>query len=210
MDTKYTKLSKKCRDEIVFLEKTDHPNIIHTISVEELSEGGCLITMEDMAAGTLADFVNEHGKLSAADVISVGKKLCAAVGYLHGLTPPWLFCDMKPENVLITGSPGKIDQVVLIDIDGGCPMKLDGLVPEESYGTKGYAAPEQMDPEGPLDFRVDVYGICATMDGVYHRHKLLKGSRGRALEAVIAKCMSERPQNRYFTVKELSDALCGV
>ena len=114
---------------------------------------------------------------------------------------------MKPENVMITGCPGQIEKIVLIDIDGGCPMVLDGLPPKQSFGTRDFAAPEQMDPVEPLDFRVDVYGICATLDAIYKRPKLLKNSLDKTLERVIKKGMSPDPKDRFYTVKELWEAL---
>ncbi len=207
METYFTKTCKKPARDLEFLLKIDHPNIVHTISLEETDKGDTLITMEDVGKTTLKDLAGEEGGLSAEDVIYIGKKLCSAISYLHSLTPPWLYCDMKPENVIITKAAKDIKRVVLIDIDGGCPMVMDGLAPKDSFGTKGYAAPEQMAPMGSLDFRVDVYGICATLDAVYKRRLFFMGSRGRALTAIIKKGMSEDPGDRYFTVKELEKAI---
>ena len=184
----------------------DHPNLVRTVSVEALTDGGSLITMEDTGGVTLAKFVETHGALSAEDCAYIGKKLCSAVEYLHSLTPPMLYCDMKPENIMVTGTPGMIEEVVLIDIDGSTPMALDGLPPEKSYGTKGYAAPEQLSPDAPLDFRVDVYGICATMDAVYKR-RFLKGAADRSLIRIIKKGTRANIRDRYFTVRELSKDL---
>ena len=207
METYFTKISKSSAEELSFLTQLDHPNIAHAVSVESLAGEGCVITMEDIGGVTLWDFVDEHGTLAAADVRYIGQKLCRAVEYLHGLTPPWLYCDMKPENILVTGGPENIEQVVLIDIDGGCPMDLNGLPPEESYGTVGYAAPEQQHPVAPLDFRVDVYGICATMDAILRRHQLLSAPHEKGLLRVIERGMSEALGDRYFTVIELRKAL---
>ena len=207
MDTKFSKKSLKHKKDLQFLLTLDHPNIVRTVSVEELRDGGCLITMEDVPGCTLEAFVGEHGTLDLVDTIYLGKELCRAIEYLHGLTPPWLYCDMKPENVMITGCPGQIEKVVLIDIDGGCPMVLDGLPPEKSFGTTWFAAPEQKSPDGPLDFRVDVYGICATMDAVWRGPGIIKGRRDAALDKIIKKGMQTDPRDRYFTVKELSEAL---
>ena len=210
METRFSKISDKSADELAFFTKLDHPNLVRILSVDETADKKSLITMEDVAGSSLESFCEKYGGLDAKDTVIIGKKLCAAVGYLHSLTPPWLYCDMKPQNVMLTGSPGHIEDVVLVDIDGGCAMVMDGLLPEKSYGTRGYAAPEQLEPKGPLDFRVDVHGICATMDAVYKRPRLLRGRRERTLETIIKKGMSADPKERYFTVKELETALKEV
>ncbi len=203
MNLKFSKTSDKSPAELSFLTGLDHPNLVRILSVEETADGKSLITMENVDGVGLDRFVAEHGRLSARDTLFIAKSLCAAIAYLHGLTPPWLYCDMKPENVMVTGSPKAIDSVVLVDIDGGCPMVLDGLPPKESYGTRDYAAPEQIHPTAPLDFRVDVYGICATLDAIYKRPRLIRDRCDRTLEAIIKKGMSADPKERYFTVKEL-------
>lgn len=207
MEIKFTKISDRDVAELEFMTELDHPNIVHTISVEAIAGGGSLITMECLSGVTLKEFVGEHGELSAADTVYIGERLCRGIAYLHGLTPTWLYCDMKPENVMITGEPGDIQAVVITDIDGGCLMKLDGLAPEKSYGTKGFAAPEQMDPSGSLDMRVDVYGICATLDAIYKRPGLLKRGLDKRLQAIIKKGTSPEIKDRYFTVNELYNEL---
>ena len=206
MNLKFSKTSDKSPAELSFLTGLDHPNLVRILSVEETADGKSIITMEDVDGVGLDRFVAEHGKLSVRDTLFIAKSLCAGISYLHGLTPPWLYCDMKPENVMVTGSPKAIDAVVIVDIDGGCPMVLDGLAPKESYGTRGYAAPEQIDPTGPLDFRVDVYGICATLDAVYKRPKLIKSAADKRLSGVIQKGMCTDPKDRFYTVAELKKA----
>ncbi len=210
METKFTKKSEKPKGELQFLLNLDHPNIVRILDLEELSAEESLITMEDVPGSTLKAFADENGGLSADDTIHVGMELCRAVEYLHGLTPPWLYCDMKPENVMVTGHPGQIEKIVIVDIDGGCPMVLDGLVPEKSFGTKNYAAPEQQNLTGPLDYRVDVYGICATLDAVFKRHHIIKNRREAALDKIIKKGMQKDPKDRYFTVKELHAELGAI
>ncbi len=207
MNLKFSKTSDKSPDELKFLTDLDHPSLVRTLDLEETADGKCLITMEEVAGISLDRFVAEHGKLSGKDTLFMAKKLCDAVGYLHSLTPPWIHCDIKPDNVMVTGGPGDIREVVVIDIDGGCPMVMDGLPPEKSFGTRKFAAPEQLRPQEPLDLRVDVYGICATLDAVYKRPGMIKNRRDRSLERIIKKGMSEDPKERFYTVNELKTAL---
>ena len=210
MEKRFSKISKKNADEISFLTKLDHPNIVKIFSVEPISEGGSLIAMEDVKGMSLLAFTDEHGLLSASETAYIGIRLCRAVGYLHSLTPPWLYCDMKPENIIVTGGLDKIKDVILIDIDGGIAMILDGLPPEKSFGTKDFAAPEQKDLKAPLDYRVDVYGICATLKAVFDGGHLIKSSRERRLLGIIKKGTDKDPKQRYFTVKELENELMMV
>src|SRR5467141_1224254 len=44
------------------------------------------------------------GPLPEGLVIDIARQLCDVLGYLHGLTPPVVYRDMKPSNVMLTGN----------------------------------------------------------------------------------------------------------
>jgi hypothetical protein len=95
------------------------------------------------------------GPLAEGMVIDVGRQLCDVLGYLHSFTPPVVYRDMKPSNVMLT-SKGR---VVLVDF--GIARLFRAARKGTMIGTLGFAPPEQY--QGLVDPRSDIYSLAATM-----------------------------------------------
>ncbi len=93
--------------------------------------------------------------LSEGLVIDIGRQLCDVLGYLHGLTPPIIYRDMKPSNVMLTPR----GRVVLIDF--GIARLFRAARKGTMIGTLGLAPPEQY--QGAVDPRSDIYSLGATL-----------------------------------------------
>ncbi len=103
---------------------------------------------EELAAGG-------GGPLSEGLVIDIGRQLCDVLAYLHGLTPPIIYRDMKPSNVMLTPR----GRVVLIDF--GIARLFRAARKGTMIGTLGFAPPEQY--QGAVDPRSDIYSLGATL-----------------------------------------------
>ncbi len=183
--------------------------------VEEMVEasGRCYIVMEYLQGETLEEMLQRLGPLPPDEVAKWGRDLCLVLGYLHRMEPPFVYGDMKPENIM--RQPGGNLRLMDFGSVWGGKEGQRGI----RLGTKGYAAPEQMERGGILDARTDIYGVGATMyrllTGVdvrefsakdYHvRHWNRK--LPRRLDKIVWKCTREKWGERYQSCEELEREL---
>ncbi|MGH7865539.1 MAG: protein kinase domain-containing protein, partial [Candidatus Binataceae bacterium] len=126
------------------------------------------LVMEFVDGVTLEDLIRRSGgKLEERKVIDVAVQILDTLGYLHHLSPPVIYRDLKPSNVMLAPS----GQLKLIDF--GIARFFRPQSNATMIGTQGYAPPEQY--KGKADFRSDLYALGATM------HHALSG-RDPALE----------------------------
>jgi serine/threonine protein kinase len=95
------------------------------------------------------------GPLLEGLVIDVARQLCDVLAYLHGATPPIVYRDMKPSNVMLMPK----GRVVLIDF--GIARLFKSARKGTMIGTLGFAPPEQY--QGAVDPRSDIYSLGATL-----------------------------------------------
>lgn len=202
------------------IKRLDHPAFPRIVDL--IDEDGSLYVVMDYIEGvSLARVLEEQGPQSQEDVIDWGRQLCDALDYLHTRTPPIVYRDMKPANVMLKpdGTVCVIDFGIAreyreeraADAEGR-PKKADDTT---MLGTKGYAAPEQFGGLGQTDARTDVYCLGATL---YH---LLTGmspadppyvmypvrqvdpSLSPGLEKIVAKATQQNPASRYSSCAEM-------
>src|SRR6202521_3367966 len=95
------------------------------------------------------------GPLPEGLVIDIARQLCDVLAYLHGSTPPVVYRDMKPSNVMLTPR----GRVVLVDF--GIARLFKSARKGTMIGTLGFAPPEQY--QGIADPRGDIYSLGATL-----------------------------------------------
>ena len=88
-------------------------------------------------------------------IIDVARQLCDVLAYLHGATPPVVYRDMKPSNVMLTPR----GRAVLVDF--GIARLFKSARKGTMIGTLGFAPPEQY--QGVVDPRSDIYSLGATL-----------------------------------------------
>ncbi|MGH7815607.1 MAG: protein kinase domain-containing protein [Candidatus Binataceae bacterium] len=144
--------------EADLLAQLSHDRIVRVYDKFSESNRHYLV-MEHVEGDTLDQLLTAApaGRLEEKFVIEVALQILAALEYLHGQTPPIVYRDLKPANVMVTPAGG----VKLIDFGVArlfVPKKTATMV-----GTLGYAPPEQY--EGKAEPRSDIYALGATM---YH------------------------------------------
>ncbi|HVA81950.1 MAG TPA: protein kinase [Candidatus Binataceae bacterium] len=114
------------------------------------------LVMEYIEGQTLEDRLREAGgKLAEPVVIDIALQICDTLAYLHNLSPPVIYRDLKPSNVMIAAH----GQVKLIDF--GIARHFAPMQNATMIGTQGYAPPEQY--RGRVELRSDLYALAATM-----------------------------------------------
>ncbi len=197
--------------ETNMLKKLNHPNLPDIIDVID-NDDTFIIVMDYIEGNSLSKSIEEYGALPQSQVIMWAKQLCDVLGYLHTRTPPIIYRDMKPSNVMLSPDGKK---VTLIDFGTAREYKSQNIADTTCLGTIGYAAPEQFGGQGQTDARTDIYCLGATL---YH---LVTGqnpseppyeikpirewnpSLSEGLEKIILKCTQKNPDDRYQSCTEL-------
>ena len=141
--------------EAVALERLQHPIIVRSFG-RALDGDRPHLVLEHLDGPRLSTLIRRFGPLAAEQLVPLARALSSALAYMSG--EGWLHLDVKPRNVVMTGTPRLIDLSVARTIERA--RATTGRV-----GTDAYMAPEQCDPPrfqeiGPAS---DVFGLGATM-----------------------------------------------
>lgn len=206
-DYQRLRLDKK---EIEMMKKLKHPHLPSIVDVIE-EENRLLIVMDYIEGRSLADLLEEQGAQPAEKVLSWAEQLCDVLNYLHTQTPPIIYRDMKPANIMLKPD----GNLMLIDFGAAREYKADHQKDTILLGTRGYAAPEQYRADGQSDARTDIYCLGVTLFQLLtgaNPHELrpireLKPELSGGLEAILLKCTRVAQEERYYSAKELFYAL---
>lgn len=176
------------KQEGEILKSLDHSMIPRV--VDYLEEQGKLWLVMDYIEGKNLQQLHESGGLSRRKLLDLAIDLCSVLYYLHNLTPPYIYGDLKPENLIIS-QEGKL---FLVDFGAGA-----GRCRGVCEGTIGYAAPEQA--SGIVTCRSDIYAF-----GMTWRY-LLCGGVGGDWKRILDKCCQRLPRKRYQKIQELEKCL---
>ena len=206
-----------------------HPNIIRVFQIQDVPF--LAILMEFVEGPTLDDFLASNGPLSTSQVIDVIIPCMSAVGFAH--SQGVIHRDLKPSNILLPD--GDVQRPKVLDfgvakIKGG---RHDLTATGTTVGTLHYMSPEQIVGSKSIDGRADIYSIGVMM------YKLVTGevpfnaptefalmmaqveapplppSRLRpvvnlGLERIILKAMEKKPQDRFQTIRDFTQALLDL
>lgn len=212
-------LLRSLQREANILKMVDHPVLPRIVDIINY-KGTVFVVMDYIEGRTLSEILKKEGPQPQDKVVEWAKDLCKALDYLHSMTPPIIYRDMKPSNIMVKPD-GKVK---LIDFGTAKELDVESLADTTALGTRGYAAPEQFgDAKGrgihKTDARTDIYSLGATL---YHVltgknpseppyvikpirewNPLLSGG----LEKLILKCTMADPEDRYQNCTELLYAL---
>ncbi len=201
-----------------------HPNIVPIYRADEAS-GLAFFVMGFVDGESLAERLQLRGALPAADVIPWLRDVAWALAYAHARGV--VHRDVKPENIMLERATGR---AIVTDFGIARDASADGLTATgHVLGTVHYMSPEQCSGDA-LDGRSDLYSLGVVgfhlLSGRVPfaglaAHAVLVANATRpapslcavapevphAVGAVIDRCLSKRPDDRYATGEQLADAL---
>jgi serine/threonine protein kinase/WD40 repeat protein len=213
--------------------RLNHPQIVRVLEAGE-SAGQHYIAMEYVDGIDLSTYVKNQGPLPLDQAVSCIVQAARALAHAH--EQGVVHRDIKPANLMF-GRDGKIKilDMGLARLDdpamSGTAQAAEGLTQTgQVMGTVDYMAPEQALHTRLADARADVYSLGCTFyrlvtgnipydaDSLVakilaHREMPIPplGSAKRivppAVQAVFARMMAKRPEDRYQTMQELADDL---
>jgi serine/threonine protein kinase/DNA-binding beta-propeller fold protein YncE len=210
----------------------DDPHIIPVFEAGEA--GGVLFIAMRLVRGDVRSLVDRVGPLPAGRAVEIIGQAASALDAAHarGL----VHRDVKPANMLLDASPaaGRPDHVYLSDFGlSKTSLSVSGLTDTGQFlGTLDYVAPEQIEGRR-VDGRTDQYALAcaafellcgeppfrraesvAVMYAQLHESPPLLSTRRAglpaAVDAVMARALAKRQEDRYGRCGEFADALRHV
>ncbi len=135
-----------------------HPSIPRFIDAIKLDEGDLFLVQELVEGRSLAERLKDGHRSTEVEVRQIARALLETLIYLHGLSPPVIHRDIKPQNVLVRDS-GEIALVDFGAVKEGA--RREGSFASTVVGTYGYMAPEQF--QGKAEPSSDLYALGATL-----------------------------------------------
>lgn len=217
------------------LARLAHPNVVSIIDVGVWQNQGYLV-MELLKGQTLAEVFEVEGRIALPRLLHIARQLCSALVATHRAGV--IHRDLKPNNLLLT-TVGWDDSFVKV-IDFGIVKDLNAdhqlTVQGSPLGTPRYMAPEQvLGATAEICPATDIYSVGAMLyrgaigqtlfpnaQGMFQLIAQLREEPARfdavlpghglppAFEAVVRKCLSKKPADRFSTASELDAALAEV
>jgi serine/threonine-protein kinase len=222
--------------EVRAMATLTHWNTVEVYDYGLSADGTFYYVMEYLPGLSLQELVDRYGPLSPGRTIHFLRQVCDALQEAHSIG--LIHRDIKPSNVLATERGGIYDVAKLLDFglvqsvgvaESDARLTIQGVV----LGSPPYMSPEQaMGKE--MDHRTDIYSIGGLayflltghppfekespmqvlMAHVYEKVTPvgeLRPDLPADLEAVVMKCLSKNPTDRYPDAENLEQALaqCG-
>jgi len=201
--------------EAQLLAKLKHPCLpqVHDF-FQDGGSGRYYLVMDFVEGETLSSILSQQGVLPE-DVVRVwGSQLCGVLHYLHQQSPPIIFRDLKPGNIMLDTK----GQIKLIDFGIARFFKPAQTKDTQVIGTPGFAAPEQYG-QGQTDTRSDIYGLGVTLltlltgyDPAQNPFALPEASQlnpavSAQMTAVIQQATQIKPEQRWQSTVDMQEAL---
>ncbi|XP_032595434.1 mitogen-activated protein kinase kinase kinase 7-like isoform X2 [Drosophila grimshawi] len=154
-------VTKEFKKELKNLSRVDHPNIIKLYGVAKDTDSKPYIIMEYADNGSLYECMKKAEiRVTYLGIHYWMLQLAEAVAYMHGLSPPVIHRDLKPQNLLLTNNFR-----TLKICDFGTVRELASKM-TTARGTPIYTAPEVFEGKKYTE-KCDVYSFAIILWQVF-------------------------------------------
>jgi serine/threonine-protein kinase len=209
------------RRESELLAKLDHPSIPTIYQYFfDANRGRYYLVMKYIDGGDLAARQRASGGVVDELIVTKwGIDTCDVLDYIHSQTPPIIYRDLKPANLMIDA---RTNRVMLVDF-GIARFVAPTQKGVTAIGTMGYAPPELF--AGNVEARSDIYSLGATMFHLLTGHDpqdnpllifdFAKNPKPRQLnpaitpemEELICRAVEHKPENRFPSAAAFGESL---
>lgn len=211
-----------------------NPHIIDISDFGTLPDGSTYFVMEFLNGIPLSALAENNEPVAVTRLIRIAAQIADGLAAAH--QRDIVHRDLKPDNIFLIDRGAEKDFVKILDFgiakvsSGTAKLTRHGSV----FGTPHYMSPEQA-AGAPVDHRTDIYSLGVIMYemasgklpfdadnfmGILTQHMYQAPVPIRALvppqdippglEAIIMKCLSKKPEQRYQTMLELAEDLDKV
>lgn len=216
----YTKAIDDFRREAEVLASLDHP-AIPSIYDYFVQEGYYYLVMKCVTGKDLEQLLESTpgGVIDEKKVTKWGIQLCDVFQYIHSRTPPIIYRDMKPANVMYDE---ETERVYLIDF-GIARFVASSQSNVTAIGTVGYAPPELF--VGMVSPATDIYSLGASLIHLLVGHcpvshpvhgfnfavnpppNKINPNISQGMNDILVKAVAPKVKERYVSAAEMKQAL---
>lgn len=219
---------ERFQKEAEVVAKLDHPFIVPIYDFGYFDNQPYLV-IRYMVGGSVKERLEDTGPMAFSNAAKIIERMAAALDEAHRHNI--VHRDVKPENILMDqkGETFLADFGIVKILSGGGTTTSAGWI----TGTPAYMSPEQVHGEIEVDRRADIYSLAIVLfellsgkrpyyddnqtklmikhvlDPVPRITKLLPDAPA-GLEEVLMKALAKKPEERYDTAGQFSEAVNGV
>jgi serine/threonine-protein kinase len=225
-------MARRFQREATTGRRIAHPNVVAVLDDGALADGSLFLVQELLDGPPLVD-VLARGRLGVQRAVAIARQILVGLGAAHRLGI--VHRDVKPDNVILVGPPGK-EAVKLVDFgiasNDRAAFKLTAA--GIAFGTPEYISPEMAMGLG-VDARADLYSVGVVLfqmvtgrlpfpggelKDLLRAHVEEPPPRARAvapraripaaLDEVIQRALKKLPEERFPSAAAMVEALDGV
>ena len=211
LDGSQESIDKKLEDatkEAITLVNINHQNIVKVYGITSWSKY-CGIIMEEVTGGTLEDllFKKVENSIAWPLCLNLCVEIADALNYLHNQKPPFVHCDMKPQNVLLTDDfTVKLADFGAVTIVQATQTTLSFQNLSNNQFTPLYCAPEILSNVYKPKCSCDMYSYAMIVYEIITRHRVFIGS-GVNLNLIMFQIMHNNLKPNMEFVDEIESSL---